>query len=330
MNYGEQLKDPRWQKRRLEIMQRDNFTCRRCGNGLNDGVSLNVHHFTYRKCKPWEYFDYELVTLCENCHHEIHDIEPKETHQLKTQKAVANNLKLIFYRNLLKDKKELTPNGKMVYSFLVSKSLLKNKLVFNTKGLRLYETMITNALRDKGNWIKMCNISKSRMSRELHISLNTTIRTFHDLEKNGYIKSCDGQWKVYVDWELLSGGYFELHRLGEVNGMLAIFYAYLADKGSRHDYNIDTWKVQMARDLDTTFIAITNLLNRLYRLNLAKRLPNGRLQVTPPEKQKSESRQEPTPAANILRQNKVQNVTAGKTSLHLYGRLIQPLPNHNW
>lgn len=129
----------------------------------------------------------------------------------------------------------------------------------------------------------MCNISKSRMSRELHISLNTIIRTFHDLEKNGYIKSCDGQWKVYVDWELLSGGYFELHRLGEVNGMLAIFYAYLADKGSRHDYNIDTWKVQMARDLDTTFIAITNLLNRLYRLNLAKRLDNGRLLVKQPE-----------------------------------------------
>ena len=67
-SYAELLKDPRWQKKRLEIMQRDNFTCQHC---LATGKSLQVHHLVYEKGKkPWEYEDDELITLCENCHQE--------------------------------------------------------------------------------------------------------------------------------------------------------------------------------------------------------------------------------------------------------------------
>lgn len=239
-------------------------------------------------------------------------------------------MKTIFYRYLLKNAKELTPNEKILYSFLVSKSLSQDGWAFEKKSGKLDKEAISFFFRNFGNWIPICHINHSMMARELHVSRINVLNGLKSLEKHGYIKQLDGHQRVYLNWELLNGGHIELHRLGEVNGMLAIFYAYVADKGSRHDYSIDTWKVQMARDLDTTFVAITNLLNRLYRLKLAKRLPNGRLQVTPPEKQKSESRQEPTPAANILRPNKTQNFTSGKTSRHLYGRLIQPLPNHNW
>jgi hypothetical protein len=37
--YLEKLKDPRWQKRRLEILQRDNWYCQRC---YNDSQTLNI------------------------------------------------------------------------------------------------------------------------------------------------------------------------------------------------------------------------------------------------------------------------------------------------
>ena len=62
-----QYKDPRWQKKRLKIMERDNFMCYSC---QDNGNTLNVHHAVpYRKnTKPWEYEDDELITLCENCH----------------------------------------------------------------------------------------------------------------------------------------------------------------------------------------------------------------------------------------------------------------------
>lgn len=69
-NYSEQLKDPRWQKKRLEILQRDDFTCQICGH---KDKTLHVHHVYYKKgLKPWEYKDSSLITLCEDCHHEEH------------------------------------------------------------------------------------------------------------------------------------------------------------------------------------------------------------------------------------------------------------------
>src|SRR4051812_4429925 len=56
-------RDPRWQKKRLEIMQRDEFSCRKCGN---DQATLNVHHTFYSPGRdPWDYPDASLVTLCE-------------------------------------------------------------------------------------------------------------------------------------------------------------------------------------------------------------------------------------------------------------------------
>ena len=64
--YAELLKDPRWQKKRLEIMQRDNFTCQHCGR---TDRSLQVHHSYYlMNNNPWEYNDESLITLCDKCH----------------------------------------------------------------------------------------------------------------------------------------------------------------------------------------------------------------------------------------------------------------------
>ena len=70
MSYSELLKDPRWQKKRLKILERDDFTCRSCVNANN---TLHVHHLYYDyKLKPWEYEDDDLVTLCEDCHEIMH------------------------------------------------------------------------------------------------------------------------------------------------------------------------------------------------------------------------------------------------------------------
>jgi hypothetical protein len=64
--YAEMLRDPRWQRKRLEVMDRDDFGCRHCGE---KHATLNVHHTFYRRnTAPWEYPDDSLVTLCEPCH----------------------------------------------------------------------------------------------------------------------------------------------------------------------------------------------------------------------------------------------------------------------
>lgn len=78
-SYGALLRNPKWQKARLETMQRANFACEKCGD---KDSTLNVHHKNYKQGRnPWEYELSNFVCLCESCHEDIHE-----------QKQVINNL----------------------------------------------------------------------------------------------------------------------------------------------------------------------------------------------------------------------------------------------
>lgn len=70
-NYSDLLKNPKWQKKRLEIMQRDNWICRSCNDAESE---LHVHHLCYSEEKPWNEPDENLITLCDTCHRAIHYI----------------------------------------------------------------------------------------------------------------------------------------------------------------------------------------------------------------------------------------------------------------
>lgn len=64
--YLEKLKSPHWQRMRCEVMQRDNFTCTRCGATEKQ---LHVHHLSYAYGKdPWDYSLDNFCTLCMDCH----------------------------------------------------------------------------------------------------------------------------------------------------------------------------------------------------------------------------------------------------------------------
>jgi len=66
--YSQKLRNPRWQKMRLDVMNRDEFRCQIC---FDDKTPLNVHHNYYRPGNdPWDYPLAALVTLCETCHEE--------------------------------------------------------------------------------------------------------------------------------------------------------------------------------------------------------------------------------------------------------------------
>jgi hypothetical protein len=70
-SYYEKLKDPRWQKKRLEVMEYREFSCEICGDSTS---TLNVHHKEYFKDhEPWEYQVGQLACLCESCHESTHD-----------------------------------------------------------------------------------------------------------------------------------------------------------------------------------------------------------------------------------------------------------------
>jgi hypothetical protein len=87
--YREMLRDPRWQKVRLDVMARDGWACVWCGDKRSN---LQVHHRKYGAwgTKPWESPTEHLVTACERCHEFVStgsvrlqemtkDLDPRQT-----------------------------------------------------------------------------------------------------------------------------------------------------------------------------------------------------------------------------------------------------------
>lgn len=71
-NYSELLLDPRWQKKRLLVLDRDEWTCQCC---LDTEETLHVHHNRYEGEFPWDCPDEYLITLCKRCHKSEEDFK---------------------------------------------------------------------------------------------------------------------------------------------------------------------------------------------------------------------------------------------------------------
>jgi len=66
MDYKSQYLHPKWQKKRLEILERDGFMCINCSDIES---TLHVHHKYYLPdTDVWNYPNESLVTLCNQCH----------------------------------------------------------------------------------------------------------------------------------------------------------------------------------------------------------------------------------------------------------------------
>lgn len=85
--YAKKLLDPRWQKMRLEVFQRDNYTCQSCGSTEK---TLHAHHTFYRSDVdgPWDYQPSSIVTLCDECH-EIEHVSFAEKKNWLIESAAA-------------------------------------------------------------------------------------------------------------------------------------------------------------------------------------------------------------------------------------------------
>jgi len=93
--YAEKLKDPRWQRRRLEILNRSDFTCEDPGCGTKT-ETLHVHHLDYLpNAEPWEYPDEYLMVLCESCHTTVSEYRPIY------EKQIIQNYRMKFKDNFL-------------------------------------------------------------------------------------------------------------------------------------------------------------------------------------------------------------------------------------
>lgn len=114
MKYTEKLRDPRWQKKRLEVFSRDNFTCVCCGDKETE---LQVHHLSYVYGRhPWEYKLKNLQTFCKHCHGALSLFDCPEGYKIsRIKKVVHGSSVAIFCRYYPLDHKKRLLVG--VFSF---------------------------------------------------------------------------------------------------------------------------------------------------------------------------------------------------------------------
>ena len=79
MSYRDLLNHPKWQRKRLRILDRDQWTCRYC---RNTEQQLHVHHIIYEHTDPWETQDKYLITLCHECHEKEESLKQFDWYEL--------------------------------------------------------------------------------------------------------------------------------------------------------------------------------------------------------------------------------------------------------
>lgn len=87
------LQSSKWQKKRLAVLQRDQYTCQACGI---TNVPMHIHHMSSYELIPNEPTTC-LITLCESCHtaeHEKHGY-PSTQHEYFTYNHPIGHIMLI-------------------------------------------------------------------------------------------------------------------------------------------------------------------------------------------------------------------------------------------
>lgn len=104
--YSKLLRDPRWQKKRLEILERDGWKCRYCGDTES---TLHIHHLWYEDAhQPWQAHSWSLLTLCESCHESAPVIRSKDQGRPgETLDALCVLSDTLFQRHGLSDCRQL-------------------------------------------------------------------------------------------------------------------------------------------------------------------------------------------------------------------------------
>jgi hypothetical protein len=79
--YSKLLTSSKWKNKRKIILKRDLNVCQIC-SVVKDIMHVHHKYYVVNK-KPWEYPDTALVTLCEECHSEVHNTTKIPVHDIE-------------------------------------------------------------------------------------------------------------------------------------------------------------------------------------------------------------------------------------------------------
>lgn len=180
----------------------------------------------------------------------------------------------VFYKKLLSDPKwvMLTPNQKIVYSYAISKSIIKIPDLFNKDGDGIDMSYLDFA-KCGNNVIALDFEVKSwgKLANDLGISRRSMTDIKASLLTYGFIDDN----RVYFDRDILSSGYFRLIYGCGLSKMLLILYSWLYEKSKSFNFTIDTYEWCIAKQFNISLSNIENMMSRLSKKGYVTRLFNS-------------------------------------------------------
>lgn len=187
-------------------------------------------------------------------------------------------MKNVFYNCLFGDYRLPEVNDKIIYSYLVYKSLATIDGVFANDYCEFDFDVIRDFWEDN-NYTEMTHITPYKIAKDLNMSINTVKSRMKVLEKLGFIKSGERYLYVAYTQEIKESKYFELMTDTKLKGEKLVVYSYLRHKSSASGGIIYTYDKKQALELYISKKHYQKILCELYKDYYIERLENGKLKI---------------------------------------------------
>jgi hypothetical protein len=145
---------PNWQKKRLEILERDNFSCVECDE---KDKTLHVHHQYYIKGnKIWDYPNESLITLCCDCHEYEHSEEGKAFNKEFYINVLGHNLNTEYVNHFVSTMR-LSENPRHARAFVDTMDMCWDK-----EFIKAFESFLISFATSKETPFKSCPLMRYR------------------------------------------------------------------------------------------------------------------------------------------------------------------------
>ena len=180
-------------------------------------------------------------------------------------------IKKVFYRGVLQEDpfKKLSCMQQLVYSFLLSQSLMQYKDLFGGEGCCINQEDISDYIQE--SHVDFPEIKVRKFSKDLGISTNTFYKSLNAMKDIGIIH----RDKLRVTSEIIRNGYFDVFDIEGLSTCNAIFFLWLRSMSQKYNYTINTSSKKLAEKFNTTKNNIRVMLHELSKKGLVERIKNS-------------------------------------------------------
>lgn len=186
-------------------------------------------------------------------------------------------MKNVFYTCLFREETLSEPTDKIIYSYLVYKSLASFDCAFDHDGNFVYEEVKEQLQYQES--IGFLKISNYKIAKDLSLSISTVTSSLKRIEDAGLFESDDEYFYLAYTDEIKESKYFLLCQDSGLKGDKLIYYSYLKSKSEYYGGVVPQKDYIQYREMNISRKYYQKIICELKKLGIAERLPNGKLKV---------------------------------------------------